>query len=71
MSICSDVDITRQKALERVFKNLMFRQEDLIRKAVNGMSNDELASELHSEMYYYHVSGKGKLKDRWELTDDN
>jgi len=66
MSICSDVDITREKALERVFKKLMSKQENLIRKAVNGMNNDDLASELHSEMYFYHVSGKGKLKERWE-----
>jgi hypothetical protein len=66
MSICSDIDITRKEALECVFKQLMWKQESLIRKAVNGMSNDDLASELHSEMYFYHVSGKGKLKEEWE-----
>lgn len=62
MSICSDVSIKRQDAVEQVFKILMGQQEELIRKAVNGMSNLELAIELGSEIYYYTVIGKGKLK---------
>ena len=66
MSICSDVGIERQKALEMVFKTIMSQQEELIRKAVNGMNNSELASELHSELYFFHVTGKGKLKESWE-----
>lgn len=66
MSISSDVGITRKEALERVFKRLMSKQENLIRKAVNHMTNDELASELHSDTYFYHVEGKGKLKEPWE-----
>lgn len=66
MSISSDVTITRQKALEAVFKKLLRQQEFLIRKAVNGMRNDELGSELHSDMYFYDVKGEGRLKEEWE-----
>ena len=66
MSISSDVTITRQKALEAVFKKLMYEQTRLIRRAVNGMSNDELASELHSDLYFYDVEGEGRLKEEWE-----
>jgi hypothetical protein len=66
MSISSDVTITRQKALEAVFKKLMYKQTQLIRRAVNGMSNDDLASELHSELYFYDVEGEGRLKEEWE-----
>lgn len=66
MSISSDVTITRQQALERVFKYLMYKQTRLIRRAVNGMTNDELATELHSDMYFYDVEGEGRLKEEWE-----
>lgn len=66
MSICSDIYIERKEALERVYKFLMSQQEDLIRKAVNSMDNNELASQLHSEMYYYHVTGKGKLEKKYD-----
>ena len=66
MSISSDIDITREKALKRVFNILMSQQEMLVRKAVNAMSNDELASELHTDMAFYHVSGEGRIKEPWE-----
>lgn len=66
MSISSDVDITRQEALEIVFEKLMYKQSELVKKAVNAMTNDELANELHTDLYFYHVSGKGKLKEDWE-----
>jgi hypothetical protein len=66
MSICSLVSIQRKEALERVFKKLMAQQESLIRKAVNGMDNLELGSEISTELYDYSVSGKGKLKESWE-----
>lgn len=66
MSISSDVDITRQEALEIVFEKLIYKQSELVKKAVNAMTNDELASELHTDLYFYHVSGKGKLKEDWE-----
>lgn len=69
MSISSDVVITRQEALERVFNDLMSEQEMLIRKAVNYMRNHELASKLHSDLYFYHVDGKGRLKEPWENED--
>ena len=66
MSISSDVTITRQKALEAVFKKLMRRQEFLIRKAVNSMDNFELGSELHTDLRFYDVEGEGRLKEEWE-----
>lgn len=70
MSISADITIKRQEALERVFKRLMSQQEELVRKAVNSMSNDDLAGYLHSELYFYHVEGKGRLKESWEKSDE-
>jgi hypothetical protein len=67
MSISSDVTITRQEALEMVFKKIMSQQESLIRKAVNSMDNYELGSELHTDMRFYDVEGdEGKLLEPWE-----
>ncbi len=66
MSISSDVDITREKALNRVFTNLVRQQTNLVRKAVNAMTNDELASELHNDMYFFNVEGEARLKEEWE-----
>lgn len=66
MSISSDITITRQKALEAVFKKLMYQQESLIRRAVNSMDNHDLGSELHGDMYFYNVEGEGRLKEDWE-----
>lgn len=66
MSISADITIKRQEALERVFKRLMSQQEELVRKAVNSMSNDDLADYLDSELYFYHVEGEGRLRGPWE-----
>ena len=66
MSISSDVDIPREKALRILLRQLLYEQEVIIRKALNSMTNDELACRLHSDTYFYHVSGKGKLKEAWE-----
>lgn len=64
MSISSYVDITRKEALDCVFKELLSQQEELLRLAVNAMSNSELASRLHSDYYFFHVSGKGQLEEK-------
>lgn len=66
MSISSDVSISRKKALEKVYRKLMAQHEDLVIRALNAMSNDDLAGELHCDMYFYHVDGKAKLLKRWE-----
>lgn len=66
MSISSDVTITRQKALEAVMFQLSVNHINLIRKAVNSMTNDELAMELHNDMNFFHVEGEGILKEEWE-----
>lgn len=66
MSICSDVDIKRQEALERIHKRLVKEYSDMMVKALNSMKNDDLGSYLHTDMYFYHVFGKGKLKESWE-----
>ena len=62
MSICSDKTITRQDALNRVYKLLMYQQSELLGKAVNSMDNDDLAGYLHTDMTFYDVEGEeGKL----------
>ena len=66
MSICSDIEVPRQAALKMVFEKLRLQHEYILRKAVNSMSNDELAHELNDEYNFVHVLGEGKLKEDWE-----
>lgn len=56
MSICSDVFITKEKALERVKRILLSKQEVLIDLALKSMDDFELTSYLDSEMYYYTIT---------------
>jgi iron-sulfur cluster repair protein YtfE (RIC family) len=57
MSICSDVYITKEDAVDQVTKILMYEQEKLVRKAVQAMSDDELSCHLNkeSDLYYYNI----------------
>jgi hypothetical protein len=61
MGISSDVDITRDEAMKRVKRKLLYEQEKLIDLAIKGMSNGELTSELNKDgsIYYYNIV-KGK-----------
>lgn len=63
MSICSDIYITREEAEKRVKSALLGQQERLIDLAIKSMDDSDLASELHSDMYYVNIEKtKGRKK---------
>lgn len=73
MSICSDVEISREKAEKQVADILWHNHKNLINKAVKGMSNAELTSYLHTDLYFYSISGDldGDLMEHFiEYYDD-
>lgn len=62
MSASSDVLITREEAEKRVESVLMSTHTVLVYQAIKGMTEEELASYLHSEYYFYHVEKKKRGK---------
>lgn len=66
MSISSNIIISREKAIKRLYNIKLYAFKlDLIR-ALNSYTNDELASCLHTDTAFYEVEGKYKL----ELEDE-
>jgi hypothetical protein len=63
MSICSDVDITRDEAGKRVKAILLREQEILIDLAIKAMRDFDLTSRLNSDMYFYNIQKTKKVKD--------
>lgn len=68
MSICSNVTIKREKAANWLLNQKLDEHKDLLIRAINAMSNSDIASELNKneDLYYYEVEGKYKLKYDWE-----
>jgi len=64
MSISSDVEVTRQKALQVLYSSMIFEYGEILKHALNNMSNSELASRLNKDcdLYFHDVKGKGKLE---------
>lgn len=63
MRISAAVGITKEEAKRKVRSILMHQQQVLIEKAINGMDNDELASYLHSDYYFYHIEEENNEED--------
>lgn len=61
MSICSDVFISREKALIMVKKQLMYEQERIVDLAIKNMPNWEITSYINSDgsIYYYNIEQDG------------